>query len=364
MTLFWHVLLVQALLRTSWINPLTGRVCLTDWTPQLLKTVVPSSKGRSQLHRCIFGYHHTAGLPTCHLWIWNDLESLLTFRAAKPHEPVAAGKSVPRGVHQAEYDDSAQDVRWSINSLGLRDGYLYLNYLTSFFPEHHVSSCHPPKKLAWWSGCTVHRGSPIAPIGCQACEWISVSRRVAWQERSGSQAPKLYRQCSSFHLAKDSLFTFGEIKNGGAKIIELQIAIEQSWQGAEPVKEHVDWALLLTFMPWFCLLVAGCPQQSSDWVTVPCSWLYVHQLVGSKNMLFNKQCHESREAIEICIHYDTWHVFTGKPVCEAMMNRFLPAVPGSLRNLHRRGSVFRRRKESNGFAWRFPGNDMLFSLSS
>ena len=97
--------------------------------------------------------------------------------------------------------------------------------LPVFFPEHHVSSCHPPKKLAWWSGCTVHRGSPIAPIGCQACEWISISRRVAWQERPGSQAPKLYRQFSSFHLAKDSLFIFGEIKNGGAKIIELQIAI-------------------------------------------------------------------------------------------------------------------------------------------
>lgn len=148
MTLFWHVLLVQALLRTSWINPLTGRVCLTDWTPQLLKTVVPSSKGRSQLHRCIFGYHHTAGLPTCHLWIWNDLESLLTFRAAKPHEPVAAGKSVPRGVHQAEYDDSAQDVRWSINSLGLRDGYLYLNYLTSCFSRTSCIIMSPPKEIS------------------------------------------------------------------------------------------------------------------------------------------------------------------------------------------------------------------------
>lgn len=32
------------------------------------------------------------------------------------------------------------------------------------------------------------------------------------------------------------------------------------------------------------------------------------------------------------------HVFTGKPCCEAMMNRFLPAVPGSLRNLRRWGS--------------------------
>ena len=102
-------------------SPLTGRVWLTDWTPQLLKTVVPSLKilKRSQLH---LWQEHPAGLPTCHLWSWN----LYRRWATKPHEPVAAGESVPRGVHQAEYDDSAQHASASINSLGLRDGYLYL----------------------------------------------------------------------------------------------------------------------------------------------------------------------------------------------------------------------------------------------
>lgn len=151
-------------------------------------------------------------------WLSGPQNRMNQWQLENPFQEVCIRQSMMTVLKTS--DDLSTHWDW-----GMVDGYLYLNYLTSFFPEHHVSSCHPPKKLAWWSGCTVHRGSPIAPIGCQACEWISISRRVAWQERPGSQAPKLYRQFSSFHLAKDSLFIFGEIKNGGAKIIELQIAI-------------------------------------------------------------------------------------------------------------------------------------------
>ena len=178
---------------------------LNDRTPQLLKTVIPSSKvlGRSELHLWITPYSRVTDLSLVNLE-WFGI--VIDFPGRKTAWTSGSWKIRSKRC-------ASGSVWWQcsrrpmIYQLTGTEGWLSLFYQFFFqnIMYHHVT----PKEISmmeWVHGSPgfTHRSRR------QACEWISISRRVAWQERPGSQAPKLYRQFSSVHLEKDPCLFFWE----------------------------------------------------------------------------------------------------------------------------------------------------------